>query len=153
MTTQKAILASESLPIGVPYESTTSSSAVVIFREFETARPLPLPNSVSLDSLIDEFEADQEMARHMADARRKLSATLYADESDTLSAIRLSAGLSQAQLALKAGTSQSYIARVETGRIDPGTETVSRIANALGVDEAVAFAAIRKQIAMRGRGE
>lgn len=152
MTTQTMISAAESSMIGAPSDSTSSSPSLVFYKEFATTRPLPLPNTVALGALVRDFEMDGTKAEHLARARQNLSAMLYEDEPDTLSAIRLSAGLSQNQLAERINTSQSYIARLESGRNDPGTDMVARIANALGVDEAVAFLAIRKQIATRGQG-
>jgi ribosome-binding protein aMBF1 (putative translation factor) len=104
-----------------------------------------------LDSLIAEFEADAEKAGHLAEARADLARSWYADHPHILSALRLSAGLSQAQLAERAGTSQSHIARIELGQNDPSTEVVVRIARALNVDEAVAFRAILLQRSGRGQ--
>ena len=44
---------------------------------------------------------------------------------------RLAAGLSQTQLAEKIGTAQSHIALIEQGKNDPGTDLITRIAEAL----------------------
>lgn len=128
----------------------TSSRGQLYVAEFSAARPLPLPNTVSLDSVIAEFEADPEMAEQMQSARRDLSSSIYADEPESLSALRLCAGLSQRKLAERVGTSQPYIARIEGGQTDPGTDVITRIAAALGVDESKAFQAIRLQRNSRG---
>ena len=45
---------------------------------------------------------------------------------------RLRAGLSQAELARRMGTSQSAIARLESGQILPSTKTLLRYAEATG---------------------
>lgn len=45
---------------------------------------------------------------------------------------RKRAGLSQAELAERAGTSQPAIARYETGRVEPDLSTLSRLATACG---------------------
>jgi transcriptional regulator with XRE-family HTH domain len=47
---------------------------------------------------------------------------------------RLTAGLSQRELAEKAGIPQSTIGRIETGKIDPRTSTLSRLIRACGYD-------------------
>lgn len=47
---------------------------------------------------------------------------------------RRRAGLSQAHLAARAGTTQSAIARVESGRTSPTLEYVSRLARACGFE-------------------
>lgn len=154
MTIRKAGSAAESSPIGSFSESEAKPASArqrVIYLDVSVQRPLPLPNTVSLNSLLEEFEADEAMAQHMSDARQELSTALYSDEPDTLSAVRLAVGLSQVQLAERVGTSQPYIARVEGGRVDPGTSMVVRIAEALGIDAEQAFRAIRNQIATRGQ--
>jgi transcriptional regulator with XRE-family HTH domain len=45
---------------------------------------------------------------------------------------RVKAGLSQAELAEKMGTSQSAIARLESGRVRPSLTTLTRLAKATG---------------------
>ena len=148
MTISIQISATESLQIGAPYNlgiSPASAPARVIYGQFNAAQPLQLPGTVSLDSLLSEFEADHEMSEHLADARKTLSETLYSDEPHTFSALRLKAGLSQLQLAQKVGTSQSYVARIEAGQTDPGTDQIARIAEALAADEVTIYQAIRHQ--------
>ena len=86
----------------------------------------------------------------MQQARKRLADTLYADESETLSALRLAAGFSQAQLAEKAATSQPHIARIERGQTDPVTDLIARIASALCIDDMRVYRAIRNQLATRG---
>jgi uncharacterized protein len=46
---------------------------------------------------------------------------------------RRAAGVSQAALAQAGGTSQAAVARYETGRVDPGIETLERLVSALGM--------------------
>lgn len=47
---------------------------------------------------------------------------------------RVAAGLTQRELARRAGTTQSAIARVERGRTSPSVATLSRLVNAAGRD-------------------
>ncbi len=54
------------------------------------------------------------------------------DLAATLIAARSRAGLTQADLARRIGTSQSAIARLEGGRVRPSTRTLERIAAATG---------------------
>jgi ribosome-binding protein aMBF1 (putative translation factor) len=122
----------------------------VIFGQFNAPRPLPLQDTVSLSSLISEMDNDVEMAQHMAQARRELSTSIYADEPESLSSLRLNAGLSQSQLAELVLTSQPHIARIERGQTDPGTDVIARIAHALNLDETRVYCAIRYQITTRG---
>lgn len=49
-------------------------------------------------------------------------------------ALRLAAGLSQAQLANAVGTSQPRIARIEAGTEKPGLDMLRRLRDALNID-------------------
>lgn len=48
--------------------------------------------------------------------------------------LREEEGLSQAQLAARAGTSQAAIARLEAGGVEPRLSTLTRISRALGAE-------------------
>ncbi|MBI4696154.1 MAG: helix-turn-helix domain-containing protein [Gammaproteobacteria bacterium] len=85
------------------------------------------------------------MAELVAEARRKLSRELDSIEPESLASLRLAAGLSQAQLAARVGTSQPHIARIEMGKTDPGTDLIARIAEALEQNASRIFAAVRTQ--------
>ena len=98
-----------------------------------------------LAELLREFEADPEMAPLLAEARREIAREWYSDGAPTLARLRLAAGLSQARLAGRAATSQSHIARIELGQVDPGTDLIVRIAAALTVAPTQVFAAVRAQ--------
>jgi ribosome-binding protein aMBF1 (putative translation factor) len=52
------------------------------------------------------------------------------DLARTLIEARAAAGLSQAQLARRMKTSQSYIARIEGGSVRPSTDALERLAHA-----------------------
>jgi transcriptional regulator with XRE-family HTH domain len=54
-------------------------------------------------------------------------------------AARRRAGVSQAELAQRAGTSQPSIARLEKGQVSPTVITLDRIARALGSDLVIDF--------------
>jgi transcriptional regulator with XRE-family HTH domain len=43
-------------------------------------------------------------------------------------------GLDQADLARRAGTTQTYISRIERGAVSPSLRTLRRLLNAMGVD-------------------
>lgn len=130
--------------------STAAPTAEIVYREFGPTRPLPIANTTSLQSLVEELESEPEFAPHLTEARRELAATLYASEANTLTALRLSAGLSQAKLAAAASTTQPYIARVECGQVDPGTEMIERLARALGESPDRVFLAVREQRRIHG---
>jgi ribosome-binding protein aMBF1 (putative translation factor) len=59
--------------------------------------------------------------------------------AETLIAARTRAGLSQTQLAAKMHTSQSYVARLESGKVHPSTEALERFAKATGTRLKISF--------------
>jgi transcriptional regulator with XRE-family HTH domain len=63
---------------------------------------------------------------------------------------RLRAGLSQAELAKRMNTTQSTIARLESGRGKPSTRTLSRFAKATGHRLKISFEPVKAK--KRGRG-
>ncbi len=58
---------------------------------------------------------------------------------------RARAGLSQAQLAVRMRTSQSYIARIEGGRVQPSTAVLERLAMATGTRLQIRFVPVRRR--------
>jgi ribosome-binding protein aMBF1 (putative translation factor) len=54
-------------------------------------------------------------------------------------AARCHAGLTQAELAKRMGTTQSVIARLETGRSKPSTATLEKLAKATGTKLRISF--------------
>lgn len=64
------------------------------------------------------------------------------DEFDLARALieaRTAAGLSQSQLARRMKTSQSYIARIEGGKVRPSTDALERFAQAPGTRLRITF--------------
>ena len=53
---------------------------------------------------------------------------------ELLTKARIETGLSQRELAHRAGVAQSTVARIESGRTDPGFEMVRRILAAVGLE-------------------
>lgn len=64
---------------------------------------------------------------------------------------RARAGLSQAQLAKRMKTTQSVIARLESGRATPSTRTLSRFAKATGHRLKISFEPLEKGKKRAGR--
>ena len=54
-------------------------------------------------------------------------------------ALREARGLSQAELARRVGTSQSAIARLEAGGVDPKLDTLTRLGRALDAELVIEF--------------
>ena len=91
-----------------------------------------------------EIEGDPALAEHLRAARRNLRTALD-DQRETFRALRLAQGLSQDLLAKRAESTQAYVARIEAGSLDPGTDMIARLASVLGVDGARLFTAVRNQ--------
>ena len=71
--------------------------------------------------------------RWSKDAGYKEAYDAFGEEFDLARALieaRSAAGLSQAQLARRMKTSQSYIARIEGGKVRPSTDALERFAHA-----------------------
>jgi transcriptional regulator with XRE-family HTH domain len=66
------------------------------------------------------------------------------EEEFALIAARARAGLSQAQLAKRMKTTQSAIARLESGRAKPSTRTLARFAAATGHRLKISFEPVEK---------
>lgn len=52
--------------------------------------------------------------------------------AETIRSARLRHGLSQSRLALRAGTDQAAVSRIERGKVSPSVETVERLLAATG---------------------
>ena len=147
MTICKLILDDESSQTGRNQQSSTSSSpALYLVSNLVPDETVTPDSSVSLDDFLSEFADDVEVQQGLNESRRALAKTLYSDEPDTLTFLRLSKGMSQAQLAKRAKTTQSYIARIEKGTADPTSNMIQRLAEALEiVDSAAVFSAVINQ--------
>lgn len=121
-----------------PKEDVPSSSGRVIYCEFGTTSAKPLRGGVPLSQMMRQLEADPEMAERFAQGRRALAENL-SSPAETIRSLRLKAGLSQVQLAEGASATQSYIARLEAGTLDPGTDMLARLAAALALPEIDVF--------------
>lgn len=82
------------------------------------------------------------------DYRREYEAL---EEEFALIEARARAGLSQAQLAKRMKTTQSVIARLESGRATPSTRTLSRFAKATGHRLKISFEPLEKGKKRAGR--
>lgn len=99
------------------------------------APPLPA-GFIDIDTLVEQQEADPETRKAIAMGRRAVANNYYADSRPSLANYRLQKGWSQRELATRAGTSQSHIARLEAGDIDLQVSTLRRLASLLGVQPA-----------------
>jgi DNA-binding XRE family transcriptional regulator len=93
-----------------------------------------------LDDLVASLELEHNLAPEMTAARQWLADDL----PESLAQLRLSKGLSQSQLAKKAGLRQPNISEIEAGKRKPEYATASKIASALDVSIADFYALVAK---------
>ena len=119
-----------------------------VFLVFEGAltQPEAIGGAMPMADYATKSAAQPGRAAALAKAREKLAGELA---TSSLSALRLQAGLSQQQVAERMGVSQPQVARCEQGKHDPGTETIARWAEALGVSGAEVFQAARDGLQLR----
>lgn len=88
-----------------------------------------------IGSIVADHESNPKRAAALSQARKKLAAVAYGRNppNQSLAALRLAKGLSQAGLAQAIGTQQSYIARIEKNGSDLRAATIKKLANVLGV--------------------
>ncbi|MCL2455717.1 MAG: helix-turn-helix domain-containing protein [Micrococcales bacterium] len=98
-----------------------------------TTTPWEQVRDESLAAMTTTERAEYDAAAVEAEARMDLADLVYN--------ARTGAGLSQAELARRAGTSQSVISAIENGAQAPGGVMLARIAHALGGTLVIAPAA------------
>ena len=99
----------------------------------------------TLNETVDATEAMTKISdlhrrwRKDADCKAAYDAPGEFDLARALIDARAAAGLSQSQLAKKMKTSQSYIARIEGGKVRPSTDALERFAHATGTRLRIIF--------------
>jgi len=88
---------------------------------------------IDIREYIASKSGNPEFVEGLADGRIRLANEMYSDER-CIRQLRLSKGLSQDDLAQKAGVLKLYIERVESGRYQPNLQTVKKLALALDIE-------------------
>jgi transcriptional regulator with XRE-family HTH domain len=101
--------------------------------------------SIPLSKLFDEWHKDPEYVREY-DALEEEFALATA-----LIKARSDAGLTQAELAARMGTTQSAVARMEGGKGRPSTTTLAKVAKATGTRLRVSFEAVGAKSVLAGQ--
>lgn len=92
----------------------------------------------AFDKFLEEVSRDERSAVELAAGRQWVADSFG---SRDLASLRLSAGLSQAELASRCGLEQPHVSRFESGRHEPLLSTAQRMAKALDVSLEQLFAA------------
>lgn len=110
----------------------------------DVAADFPAPAGFrTIDDVVEGYETDELKRQALAQARSRLAEKIPYSMARLLE-LRLKRGLSQRALAKLIGTSQSHIARIETGREDIRMSTLRKLAAEFNVpvgDLASVFAA------------
>lgn len=114
---------------------TTRGSAVILLQPVRVAAPRP-QGFADIDSLVEAQESDPASRAAIEQGRRVVAEQYYSKTPKGLAALRLGRGWSQKELARHLGTSQSYVARLEAGGLDPQLSTTRRLAAVFGVNAA-----------------
>ncbi|WP_339389438.1 helix-turn-helix domain-containing protein [Nitrosomonas sp. Nm33] len=75
---------------------------------------------------------DSTLEQDLKEGRKWAASVLYEEHPESFRALRLRAGYSQKQLAQKIGMSQPNICELESGKRKPSSDTLLRLAKALG---------------------
>lgn len=127
-------------------QPTSTTPRKVIYAEFPVpAKPPLLPGAIDIDDLVAEFEQTNDAAEAIAKGRQWVAKSFYSSQPSSIALLRLQKGWSQAEFARRASTSQSYIARLELGNVDPQVSTVKKLAKALGVPVAAVVESISSE--------
>jgi plasmid maintenance system antidote protein VapI len=124
----------------VPNVVETGEFTFQVCTHFYVRAPLRTGEISAVDFLA-KVEADPRKAAALAGARERAGLRAQANGRSTLTALRLSARLSQTQLAEKMKTQQPNIARWEREPKNMTADTVYKLAEALGVSAATVLAA------------
>jgi ribosome-binding protein aMBF1 (putative translation factor) len=108
----------------------TRGKPVVVLEPVTASASLP-EGFVDIDTLVEEAEKDPVTRQAVIEGTKAVAQNYYADGPRSLAYYRLAKGWSQKELASRVGTSQSYVARLELGEIDPQVSTLRRLATAL----------------------
>ena len=110
-------------------------------------------DELQVSGRLDEFDMDGYVEGEDAATRERVNAAgawvadaLYPGEP-TLAALRLRAGLSQAEFARRCGLKQPHVSRYETGKHEPGIFQAQAMADALGVNLDVLVKALKQSVA------
>lgn len=95
---------------------------------------------VDVSAMVSKLESEDHEG--MAEARKWVGQELFSTKTESLRALRLSRGLSQAEFARLMGSGQGVISRWENGRVDMRTSTICRIAAVLDVDADLVWKAV-----------
>lgn len=121
------------------------SCPVFVFSTFQPRPAIP-EKGLSIEAFVDRWATDPVRRGALATARGRLARKTGRQDEISLRALRLRAGLSQSDVARAISTSQSHIARIEGGTLEPTMDTCRRLARVLDVDLNTIDQALQSQL-------
>lgn len=92
----------------------------------------------------ERLNSDSRKAAALQRTRKRIAREIEDNSAFSIVKLRLSAGLSQEELARMIGTQQPAIARLERGQSEPQISTIEKLAQAFGVSPEAVFSAFMK---------
>lgn len=118
-------------------EGAPTTEGNIYFVEFDRSADIPLPKGyVSITDRIAKSERDARKSEALEKARKELAVQYYSNQPQSVTTMRLQRGWSQRRLAEEIRTSQSHVARIESGTEDLRMSTVRKLAAAFGISVA-----------------
>ncbi|WP_083300753.1 helix-turn-helix transcriptional regulator [Jeongeupia sp. USM3] len=109
--------------------------------------------SADIDDFISQLcTEDPRLDAAISEGTKWVGETFYADQPDSIKKRRMAAGLTQAQLAKRMDTSQSYVAKLENSDIEPGFDVIRRLSAALSLQPEQAFSLLYANNEMKRHG-
>jgi len=132
-------------PDSIVTSTETKHGFVIVYDGDPKPLNLAPPNFQPINDFVSELEQDPKIKDQIQKARKAVKETFYPEEI-TLKSLRLCKGWSQTQLAEKIGSSQSHVAKMESGKTDRiYLETFRKLCSALDVDMTTMDRAFQQQ--------
>ena len=113
-------------------KSSESWAQKISFVDLHAPKEMESEDFITGDELLGSLSASEGA---ISEATRWVHSAFYSGQPDTLRSYRLSAGLSQVQLAQRMATKQSHVSRIENGSESNMTwDLAQRLRKALGID-------------------
>lgn len=120
--------------VALPAAMTEADCRVVVVTPNGIKTKKPPKVGFKLSNVIDDVTSTPEGALEMQDANRWAAEALYANEPQSLQALRLRLGMQQADLARRLNTNQPRISLYERGLEQPSFDMMQRMCKVLDVD-------------------
>jgi ribosome-binding protein aMBF1 (putative translation factor) len=127
-----------------PVSSTNGGRGLLSIVQVELAPPIPARYS-NIEDVVARAAKDERKKKALQEARKRLAEKSYGNRKPSIAVLRLKLGMSQTDLAVEMNSSQSHIARIESGTEDLRMSTLEKLAKALKISAVDAFKIVRSK--------